>query len=61
MGGVTTSLNYLRTGHYYLNRGGPYCEFMPEVYKQRRPCRLLLRYPGNRPPSCWGEKNEIAN
>ena len=34
MGGVTSSLNYLRTGHYYLNRGGPYREFMPEVYKQ---------------------------
>ena len=30
-GGVTSSLNYLRTGHYYLNRGGPYREFMPEV------------------------------
>ena len=24
MGGVTTSLNYIRTGQYYLNRGGPY-------------------------------------
>src|SRR5690348_11256490 len=24
MGGVTASLNYMRTGHYYLNRGGPY-------------------------------------
>ncbi len=34
MGGVTSSLNYLRTGHYYLNRGGPYREFMPEVHKQ---------------------------
>jgi allantoinase len=34
MGGVTSSLNYLRTGHYYLNRGGPYREFMPEVYRQ---------------------------
>ena len=34
MGGVTSSLNYLRTGHYYLNRGGSYREFMPEVYKQ---------------------------
>src|SRR6478672_5983758 len=34
MGGVTSSLNYLRTGHYYLNRGGPYREFMPEVFKQ---------------------------
>src|SRR5665213_2825584 len=34
MGGVTSSLNYLRTGHYYLNRGGSYLEFMPEVFKQ---------------------------
>src|ERR1700758_609848 len=24
MGGVTSSLNYMRTGQYYLNRGGPY-------------------------------------
>src|SRR5579885_2302349 len=31
MGGVTTSLNYMRTGHYYLNRGGPYRDFYPEV------------------------------
>jgi allantoinase len=30
-GGVTTSLNYTRTGQYYLNKGGPYREFMPEV------------------------------
>jgi allantoinase len=34
MGGVTTSLNYFRTGQYYLNRGGPYREFMPEVLKR---------------------------
>src|SRR6202166_2147548 len=34
MGGVTSSLNYIRTGHYYLNRGGPYRAFMPEVFKQ---------------------------
>ncbi len=33
MGGVTTSLTYTRTGQYYLNRGGPYREFMPEVLK----------------------------
>ncbi len=31
MGGVTTSLNYMRTGQYYLNKGGPYAEFFPEV------------------------------
>lgn len=30
-GGVTTGLTYIRTGQYYLNRGGPYAEFMPEV------------------------------
>ncbi len=30
-GGVTTSLNYFRTGHYYLNKTAPYREFLPEV------------------------------
>jgi allantoinase len=30
-GGVTTGLNYMRTGQYYLNRGGPYAEVFPEV------------------------------
>jgi allantoinase len=30
-GGVTTSLNYMRTGQYYLNKTGPYREFFPEV------------------------------
>ncbi len=30
-GGVTTSLNYMRTGGYYLNKGGPYRKFFPEV------------------------------
>ncbi|MWA00331.1 amidohydrolase family protein [Actinomadura sp. LD22] len=30
-GGVTTSLTYMRTGQYYLNKGGPYREFFPEV------------------------------
>jgi len=31
MGGVTSSLNYMRTGSYYLNKGGPYNSFFPEV------------------------------
>ena len=31
MGGVTTSLNYMRTGQYYLNKGGSYQKFFPEV------------------------------
>ncbi len=33
MGGVTSSLNYFRTGQYYLNKGGPYRNFFPEVLK----------------------------
>ncbi|HEX2334779.1 MAG TPA: dihydroorotase family protein [Burkholderiales bacterium] len=32
-GGVTSSLNYFRTGQYYLNRGGPYGDFFPEVLR----------------------------
>ena len=32
-GGVTSSLNYMRTGQYYLNKTGPYKEFFPEVLK----------------------------
>jgi len=31
MGGVTTSLTYIRTGQYYLNRGGSYKDFFPEL------------------------------
>ncbi|MES1978710.1 MAG: dihydroorotase family protein [Pseudomonadota bacterium] len=33
MGGVTSSLNYFRTGQYYMNKGGPYKKFYPEVLK----------------------------
>ncbi len=36
MGGVTSSLNYFRTGQYYLNKGGPYKKFFPEVLKLSR-------------------------
>jgi allantoinase len=32
-GGVTTMLTYFRTGQYYLNRGGRYADFFPEVLK----------------------------
>ncbi|MDG4762540.1 dihydroorotase family protein [Solwaraspora sp. WMMD406] len=34
LGGVTTALNYIRTGQYYLNRGGPYADFFPEVLER---------------------------
>src|SRR5690349_15628331 len=30
-GGVTSAITYMRTGQYYLNKGGPYAEFFPEV------------------------------
>ena len=30
-GGVTTSLTYMRTGQYYMNRGGSYAEVFPQV------------------------------
>ncbi|MGW0589498.1 dihydroorotase [Streptosporangium sp. NPDC002607] len=30
-GGVTTALTYMRTGQYYLNKGGEYADFFPEV------------------------------
>jgi allantoinase len=33
MGGVTSSLNYIRTGRYYLNKSGPYATFFPEVLR----------------------------
>jgi allantoinase len=33
MGGVTSSLNYFRTGQYYMNKGGPYAKFFPDVLK----------------------------
>ncbi|MDI9348297.1 MAG: dihydroorotase family protein [Methylacidiphilales bacterium] len=32
-GGVTTMLNYFRTGQYYLNEGGSYSDFYPKVLK----------------------------
>jgi allantoinase len=33
-GGVTTALTYIRTGQYYLNKGGPYATFFPEVLER---------------------------
>ncbi|MDQ3732958.1 MAG: dihydroorotase family protein [Actinomycetota bacterium] len=30
-GGTTTAMTYMRTGQYYLDRGGPYAEFFPLV------------------------------
>jgi allantoinase len=33
-GGVTTMVSYVRTGQYYLDRGGTYAEFLPEVLRR---------------------------
>src|SRR5687767_12116692 len=47
-GGVTTMLTYLRSGQYYLNRGGPYAELRSEEHTSELQslaylvCRLLL-------------------
>jgi allantoinase len=30
-GGITTAITYMRTGMYYLNKGGSYLDFFPEV------------------------------
>ena len=54
MGGVTTSLNYMRTGQYYLNRTGSYREFMPEVMRLSRGAllgRLRLPHGADRGPA----------
>lgn len=32
MGGVTSSLNYIRTGQYYLNLGGSYQDFFSRSF-----------------------------
>ena len=33
-GGVTTAISYMRTGQYYLNKGGAYKDFYPEVLEK---------------------------
>ena len=33
-GGVTTALSYMRTGQYYMNKGGSYLDIYPEVLDQ---------------------------
>ena len=32
-GGVTTAMTYIRTGSYYLNQGGSWRDFFPEVLR----------------------------
>ena len=35
-GGVTTAISYMRSGQYYLNKGGPYADFFPEVLARQQ-------------------------
>jgi len=35
-GGVTSAITYMRTGQYYLNKGGDYADFFPEVLEAAR-------------------------
>jgi allantoinase len=35
-GGVTSGLSYMRTGQYYLNKGGSYADFFPDVLEMSK-------------------------
>jgi len=59
-GGVTTSLNYFRTGQYYLNRGGPYRRFFPEVLKLSQG-RFHVDYGYHLAPMDSVQVSEISN
>jgi allantoinase len=57
-GGVTTGITYTRTGQYYLNRGGPYAEFLPEVL-ERSEGRAYVDYAFHVAPMTRGHLDEI--
>ena len=60
MGGVTSSLNYMRTGQYYLNKTGPYREFFPEVL-QLSDGRFHVDYSYHLAPMMGTHIDEIEN
>lgn len=57
-GGVTTALNYMRTGQYYLNRGGAYADFFPEVLAQTEN-QSVVDYAFHLAPMSRGHIDEI--
>ena len=57
-GGVTSSLNYFRTGQYYLNKGGAYADFFPEVLDISRG-RFFVDYAYHLAPMDRGHIDEI--
>lgn len=58
MGGVTTSLNYIRTGKYYLNKSGPYATFFPEVLEISKE-RFFVDYAYHIAPIQYSHIDEI--
>ncbi|MBB6351905.1 dihydroorotase [Nonomuraea muscovyensis] len=59
-GGVTTALTYMRTGQYYLNRGGPYAEFFPEVLRMAED-RAYVDYGFHLAPMSSGHIGELPD
>lgn len=59
-GGVTTAITYMRTGQYYLNKGGPYSEFFPEVLSLTEG-RALIDYAFHLAPMSKGHIAEIPD
>ena len=57
-GGVTSSLNYMRSGQYYLNKGGAYAEFFPEVLDISRG-RFYVDYAYHLAPMDSGQIGEM--
>ncbi len=59
-GGVTTSLNYMRTGQYYMNRGGSYREVFPLVLAASQG-RAYVDYGFHLAPMSRGQIQEIPD
>ncbi|MEU3098591.1 dihydroorotase family protein [Streptomyces sp. NPDC006967] len=57
-GGVTSALSYMRTGRYYLNKGGGYADFFPEVL-ERTADRAHVDYAYHLAPMSKGHISEI--
>ncbi len=58
MGGVTTSINYMRTGQYYLNKTGPYDQFFPEVLEVSKD-NFHVDYAYHLAPIMYSHREEI--
>lgn len=57
-GGTTTAITYIRTGQYYLNRGGSYKDFLPEALDASRG-RSFVDYSFHLAPMQRSHINEI--